>query len=84
MRIQAVYVTSEGRVRAEFREAEVTGLFEFSLSDRSGDLCFFMDNENEARARLAAAAFNDDLAELRRLLDVADAAAELESTEAAA
>ncbi len=72
MRIQAVYVISEGRVRAEFRKAEATGRFEFSLSDRSGDLCFFMDDENEANARLAAAAFNSDLAELRRLLDAAE------------
>ncbi len=71
MKFQALYATSDGRVRAEFREVEVTGRFEFSLSDRSGDLCFFMDDENEANARLAAAAFNGDLAELRRLLDAA-------------
>ncbi len=68
MRIQAVYVTSEGRVRAEFRETEMHRRFEFSLSDPSGDLCFFMDTENEDNARLAAAAFNGDLTELRRLL----------------
>ena len=82
MRIQAVYVTSDGRVRAEFREAEVTGRFEFSMSDRSGDLCFFMDDENEARARLAAAAFNDDLCELRRLLDIAEADAQIAEDDA--
>ncbi len=75
MKIQAVYVTSEGRVRAEFRKVEATGRFEFCLSDRSGDLGIFMDDENEAHARLAAAAFNGGLAELRRLLGAADAAA---------
>ncbi len=72
MRIQAVYVTSEGRVRAEFRESEMHGRFEVSLSDVSGDHCFFMDTENDDHARLAAAAFNGDLAELRRLLDAVE------------
>ncbi len=72
MRIQAVYATSEGRVRAEFRETEMHGRFEFSLSDRSGDLCFFMDNENRKRVEMAVAAINGDLTELRRLLDAAE------------
>ena len=36
---------------------------------------FFLKPAHLANARLAAAAFNSDLAELRRLLDIADAAA---------
>ena len=43
----------------------------------------FLKPGHLARARLVSAAFNDDLAELRRLLDMADAA-ELETTEDAA
>ena len=82
MRIQAAYVTSEGRVRAEFRNVEVTGSFMFVMADESGDLGIYMDRENEANARIAVAAMNGEWDDLRRLLDVADA--ELESTEAAA
>ena len=36
---------------------------------------FFLKPEHLSKARLVAAAFNGDLAELRRLFDVADAAA---------
>ncbi len=70
MKAQATYVISQGPVMAEFRKSEVTGAFQFILSDRSGNLGIYMETENEANARLAVAAFNGDLTELRRLLDL--------------
>ena len=41
----------------------------------SPNITLHLDADDMPRARMIAAAFNSDLAELRRLLDVADAAA---------
>ena len=84
MKVQAVYVISQGPVRAEFRNSEVSEAFQFILSDKSGDLGIYMDNENEDNARLAVAALNGDLKKLRWMLNEAEALAALRAQDDAA
>ncbi len=83
MKTEAVY-SSKGPIRAVLAESIAHGRFKFILFDKSGNIKIFMDDENEASARLAVAAFNCDLAELRRLLDAADVAAKPGQKEGAA
>ncbi len=69
MKAHAFYADSAGPVTARIIACPNRGWFNFELSDPDGSLSIYMDNENRDNAQIAAAAFNGDLCELRRLLD---------------
>ncbi len=73
MKMHGAYYICRGFLKAETRDVDVTGQFQFNLSIKGdpADVAFFVDNENREGVEMAVAAINGDLAELRRLLDSA-------------